>query len=464
MQSSSVMSSGRSARSGRSGSGVEKVEEGRKFFLSEMKKVAAEQSRAKQSREERLVEAILSACQALAVIIQPEQKKRRSSEVGVSKVVKIVFPVEESVLVDLKKVRGQKEKVVVMVEPVIYSGKKVSSKLRQKVKVTVQVPVVAALPAVPVEKVRSEALSRSEVRDLNFVWPGLGSKVRVELEGGSVDGLEGSSVVDGLEGGSVVDGLEGGIVFDGLEGGSVVDGTLKMKDTEDEGREVDGVPDPAQDQDIEGEGREVGGVPVPAQDQDTEDEGREVGGVPDPAQDQDIEGEGREVGGVRDPAQDQDTEDEGREVGGVDPEPALEPRRPSFISDEFKECLRTVFEELPGKVTSQQILGKIQENRELQTFWEEYLQVSKSKAKAVDSVKQFLGGSRKVKGHLDPAIENKLWALLTPDSDFSKKALVQRAAQDDEFKVVWDHFKARRPTLNKAADWVRRTYLRKGKF
>ena len=279
-----------------------------------------------------------------------------------------------------------------------------------------------------------------------------------------VDGLEGGIVVDGLEGGSVVDGLEGGIVFDGLEGGSVVDGTLKMKDTEDEGREVDGVPDPAQDQDIEGEGREVGGVPVPAQDQDTEDEGREVGGVPDPAQDQDIEGEGREVGGVRDPAQDQDTEDEGREVGGVDPEPALEPRRPSFISDEFKECLRTVFEELPGKVTSQQILGKIQENRELQTFWEEYLQVSKSKAKAVDSVKQFLGGSRKVKGHLDPAIENKLWALLTPDSDFSKKALVQRAAQDDEFKVVWDHFKARRPTLNKAADWVRRTYLRKGKF
>ena len=55
-----------------------------------------------------------------------------------------------------------------MVEPVIYTGKKVSSKLSQKVKVTVQVPVVAALPAVPVEKVKFEALSRSEVRDLSF--------------------------------------------------------------------------------------------------------------------------------------------------------------------------------------------------------------------------------------------------------------------------------------------------------
>ena len=36
-------------------------------------------------------------------------------------------------------------------------------------------------------------------------------------------------------------------------------------------------------------------------------------------------------------------------------EPALEPRRPTFISDDFKECSRTVLEELPGKVTSQQL-------------------------------------------------------------------------------------------------------------
>ena len=51
---------------------------------------------------------------------------------------------------------------------------------------------------VPVEKVSSKALSMlSEVRDLSFVWPGLGSKVRVELEGGIVlDELEGGSVVD----------------------------------------------------------------------------------------------------------------------------------------------------------------------------------------------------------------------------------------------------------------------------
>ena len=148
----------------------------------------------------------------------------------------------------------------------------------------------------------------------------------------------------------------------------------------------------------------------------------------------------------------------------ADVEPALEPRRPTFISDEFKECLRIVFEDLPGKVTSQQILSKIKENEELKTYWEQFLQVNKSKAKAVDTVKQFLGGSRKVKGHLDPAIESALWALLTPDSVLTTKALVQRAAEDEQFKVVWDHFKARRPTLNKAADWVRRTYNRKKYF
>ena len=212
MQSSSVRSSGRSARSGRSGSGVEKVVEGRKKVVTGLKKVAAERdgwtavkgrrerrskesseikesfvlceklfpslekerkekeqlwrelleqkkrerkARAeekrvkkvekqleeankelesqreqrkveklqlkrekevsgserriaagfkrarKKSSEERVVGQILSACQILPICLQPEQKKRRSgrsSEVGVSKVVKVVFPVEESVL------------------------------------------------------------------------------------------------------------------------------------------------------------------------------------------------------------------------------------------------------------------------------------------------------------------------------------------------------------------------------
>ena len=65
--------------------------------------------------------------------------------------------------------------------------------------------------------------------------------------------------------------------------------------------------------------------------------------------------------------------DEGSDPEPAQVKPALEPRRPPFISDEFKECLRTVFEELPGKMTSQQIQSKIQENRELQTYWEEFL-------------------------------------------------------------------------------------------
>ena len=55
-------------------------------------------------------------------------------------------------------------------------------------------------------------------------------------------------------------------------------------------------------------------------------------------------------------------------------------------------------------MTSQQFQGKIQENRELQTYWEEYLQVNKSRSKAVDTVKKFLDD-------MDPAIENSLWAL-----------------------------------------------------
>jgi hypothetical protein len=108
------------------------------------------------------------------------------------------------------------------------------------------------------------------------------------------------------------------------------------------------------------------------------------GGDPEPApQDQDTAGDVEhghdddvvigDEGGDPEPApQDQDTADDDVVLGdeGGDPkpaqvqdiapvEPALEPKRPTFISDEFMECLWTVFEELPGKVTSQQIQGKI---------------------------------------------------------------------------------------------------------
>ena len=78
------------------------------------------------------------------------------------------------------------------------------------------------------------------------------------------------------------------------------------------------------------------------------------------------------------------------------------------------------------KVTSQQFQGKIQENRELQTYWEEYLQVNKSRSKAVDTVKKFLDD-------MDPAIENSLWALLTPENVLTTKALVKGAAEDEQF-------------------------------
>ena len=230
-----------------------------------------------------------------------------------------------------------------------------------------------------------------------------------------------------------------------------------------------------------------GGDPEPApQDQDTADDDDDVvigdeGGDPEPApQDQDTADDDDDVvigdeGGDPELAT-QDTADDddvvlGDEGGDPEPaqvqdiaavEPALEPRRPTFISDEFKECLRTVFEELPGKLTSQQIIGKIQENRELQTYWEEFLQVNKSRSKAVDTVKKFLGGSRQVnKGYMDPAIEDSLWALLTPDSVLTTKALVKRAAEDEQFKVVWDYFRSRRKTASDAAKWLRRTALRK---
>ena len=94
-----------------------------------------------------------------------------------------------------------------------------------------------------------------------------------------------------------------------------------------------------------------------------------------------------------------------------------EPRRPTFISKRFKEVLRTEFENLPGRPTTKQIEGKVKENEELKTFWEQFVQENKSKAFAADAVKQFLGGTRTgVRGHLDPAMESKLWALLTPET------------------------------------------------
>ena len=141
---------------------------------------------------------------------------------------------------------------------------------------------------------------------------------------------------------------------------------------EDEG----GDPEPApQDQDTAGDVEhghdddvvigDEGGDPEPApQDQDTADNDHVEHAIDDDI----VIGD---EGGDSDLAT-QDTADDDVVLGdeGGDPkpaqvqdiapvEPALEPRRPTFISDEFMECLWTVFEELPGKVTSQQIQGKI---------------------------------------------------------------------------------------------------------
>ena len=72
--------------------------------------------------------------------------------------------------------------------------------------------------------------------------------------------------------------------------------------------------------------------------------------------------------------------------------------QPSYSREQGQD--RTVFEDLLSKVTSQQIL--MQDNEELQTYWTEFLQVNKSKPKAVDTVKKFLGGFRQVsKGYMD---------------------------------------------------------------
>ena len=81
-------------------------------------------------------------------------------------------------------------------------------------------------------------------------------------------------------------------------------------------------------------------------DDEGEDEGSELGGGPDPVLEEDASNQSKE---------------EGSKVGGG-PDPALEPKRLYFISDKFNECFRTVFEEILGHVTSQQVVGKIQEN------------------------------------------------------------------------------------------------------
>ena len=222
---------------------------------SERRMAAGFKRARKQSSEERVVEKIMSD----NLLLEPEQKRRRSgrSSEGGERVQGRKPEKVESAAENLERVEIEAEKCK--------SANKVRSMLSQKDKVTVQVPVVTAVPAVPVAMASSglggefrkrKGTFTSEVKDLSFVWPGLGRKVRIELEGGSVaDEMDESVTVCR----SIVDEMIEGIGLDcqllnvsvQCQVNEVVEcdldcwvSVLDLDDSSDEGSEVVGSPDP----------------------------------------------------------------------------------------------------------------------------------------------------------------------------------------------------------------------------
>ena len=353
----------------------------------------------KQSSEERVVEKIMSD----NLLLEPEQKRRRSGRSGRSseggeRVQGRKLEKVESAAENLERVEIEAEKCK--------SANKVRSMLSQKDKVTVQVPVVTAVPAVPVAMASSglggefrkrKGTFTSEVKDLSFVWPGLGRKVRIELEGGSVaDEMDESVTVCR----SIVDEMIEGIGLDcqllnvsvQCQVNEVVEcdldcwvSVLDLDDSSDEGSEVVGSPDPV----LEEEASESEGA-GPVLEEETEnvricrsmvDEIVEIAvGVTD-FQISDFLNVNaqlcRSFEGVVHFDQQSDSEEKhgwdeyvGVGVGvGVGDDVGV---------DEvgLDEVGVGVDEVGVDEVTSQQIKGKIQENRELQIYWEEFLQVN----------------------------------------------------------------------------------------
>ena len=195
------------------------------------------------------------------------------------------------------------------------------------------------------------------------------------------------------------------------------------------------------------------------------DEGEKLvykeGGGLESVQEQDTHDKGEnldnEKGGGPEPVQEQDTNDESKELDNHQ-EKLKSPKKPSYISEEFKEVLRNAFKDLPGTQTKESIEKKAKENEEFNGYWLKFIETNKSKALATDAVKKFLGGTRKTGlANLNPAMVSQLTEMIEKNSFITKKGLVDRAKVDPEFNTVWNYFKSRRANENQAANLVSST-------
>ena len=215
--------------------------------------------------------------------------------------------------------------------------------------------------------------------------------------------------------------------------------------------------------------KEVSGDdPKPDQEQDTGDQGEKLGnkegGGLEFVQEQDTHDKGEKLdnkeGGGPEPAQEQDTNDKSKELGN-NQEKLNSSKKPSYISDEFKEVLRNAFKDLPGIQTKESIEKKAKENEELNGYWLKFIETNKSKALATHAVKKFLGGTRKTGlANLNPAMVRQVTEMIEKNSYITKKGLVDRANIDPEFQKVWNYFKSRRATENQAANLISLTCKR----
>jgi len=197
---------------------------------------------------------------------------------------------------------------------------------------------------------------------------------------------------------------------------------------------------------------------------DGEKLGNKEGGGLESVQEQDLHDKDEkldnEKGGDPKPAQEQDTNDKSKELG-YQHEKLNSLKKPSYISEEFKEVLRNAFKDLPGKQTKESIEKKAKENEEFNGYWLKFIETNKSKALATDAVKKFLGGTRKTGlANVNPDMVSQLIQMIEKNSFITKKGLVDRAKVDPEFNTVWNYFKSRRANENQAANLVSLTCKR----
>ena len=99
-------------------------------------------------------------------------------------------------------------------------------------------------------------------------------------------------------------------------------------------------------------------------------------------------------------------------------------KKPTYISDEFKDVLRSTFKDVPGKPTTKIIEDKAKHCEKLHGFWLNFIDANNSRALAADAVRKFLEGTRKTtRAHLDPDKIIILSTLIKPNSLITKKSL-----------------------------------------